>query len=200
MDAFLRCEVRTCLLIVLILCCCLARTSLVLHKVALVRTVQTITCKRPRRYWMRSRLVAEHFPCYSLYKWINKWNYQCELMDGVRSNYCYQRNVQWKVWCGNRTVTRKSSIGALYICAVGLDVLKFEQTSLRYSDSYFNLGGLELCFGGAKRTKSTPSGDGTVWQNFSLLLNAIDSEKYLRYEICQTLFKHDMARVHNAFK
>jgi len=56
---------------------------------------------------------------------------------------------------------------------MGLDVLKFEQTSLFYSASYFKLGGgLELCFGGAKPTK--PHGDGTVWQNFSLLLNAID--------------------------
>jgi len=33
------------------------------------------------------------------------------------------------------------SIGGLYICAVGLDILKFEQTSLLYSASYFNLGG-----------------------------------------------------------
>ena len=32
--------------------------------------------------------------------------------------------------------------GALqYICAVGLDILKFEQTSLFYSALYFNLGG-----------------------------------------------------------
>ena len=32
--------------------------------------------------------------------------------------------------------------GALqYICAVGLDILKFEQTSQFYSASYFNLGG-----------------------------------------------------------
>jgi len=56
MDAFPRCKVRTCLLMFFILCCCLARTWLVLHKVALVRTVQTITCRRSRRYWMRSRL------------------------------------------------------------------------------------------------------------------------------------------------
>jgi len=41
----------------------------------------------------------------------------------------------------------------LYIYAVGLDILKFEQTSLFYSGSYFNLGGLELCFGGNKPTK-----------------------------------------------
>jgi len=36
---------------------------------------------------------------------------------------------------------------------------------------------LELCFGGAKQTKDA-HGDGTVWQSFSLLFNAIDSEKY----------------------
>jgi len=38
--------------------------------------------------------------------------------------------------------------------------------------------------GGAKPTKA-PRGDGTVWQNSSLLFNAIDSEKYLGYAICQ---------------
>jgi len=43
---------------------------------------------------------------------------------------------------------------------------------------------LELCFGGAKPTKA-PWSDGTVWQIFSLLFNAIDSEKYLGYAICQ---------------
>ena len=32
---------------------------------------------------------------------------------------------------------------ALYICAVGLEILKFEQTSLFYSDSYFNWGILD---------------------------------------------------------
>jgi len=45
--------------------------------------------------------------------------------------------------------------------------------------------GLELCFGGAKPTTPPPRGHGTVWQNFSLLFNAIDSEKYLGYAICQ---------------
>jgi len=43
---------------------------------------------------------------------------------------------------------------------------------------------LEFCFGGAKPIKG-PHDYGTVWQNFSLLLNAIDSEKYLGYTICQ---------------
>jgi len=31
-----------------------------------------------------------------------------------------------------------------------------------------------------------PRGNGTVWQNFSLLFNAIDSEKYLGYNIMST--------------
>jgi len=58
---------------------------------------------------------------------------------------------------------------------------------------------LELCFRGAKPTKA-PRGDWTVWQNFSLLFNAIDSEKCLGYAICQackrkyvklSVYKHD---------
>jgi len=45
-----------------------------------------------------------------------------------------------------------------------------------------------------------PCGDWTVWQNFSLLFNAIDSEKYLGYAMCQackrryvklSVYKHD---------
>ena len=76
----------------------------------------------------------------------------------------------------------KSFIG--YICAVALDILKFEQISLFYSTSYLNSGGLELCFGGAKPIKD-PRGYGTVWQSFSLLFNAIDSQKHLGYVICQ---------------
>ena len=45
-------------------------------------------------------------------------------------------------------------------------------------------GGLELCFGGGKRTKAPPVATG-LWQNFSLLFNALDSEKYFGYAICQ---------------
>jgi len=37
-------------------------------------------------------------------------------------------------------------IGGLDICAVGLDILKFEKTSLFYSASYFNLWGLGALF------------------------------------------------------
>jgi len=48
----------------------------------------------------------------------------------------------------------KSFIG--YLRAVGLDILKLEQTSLFYSASYLNSEGLELCFGGAKTIKDPP--------------------------------------------
>ena len=103
-------------------------------------------------------------------------------------------------WQQNRH--QKVFYRGLYICAVRLDILKFEQTSLFYSALYLNWWGLELCFGGSKPTKA-PRDDRTVWQNFSLLFNAIDSEKYLGYMIFQvklvryvTLFvyKHDRAQ------
>jgi len=35
-------------------------------------------------------------------------------------------------------------------------------------------GGLKLCFGGTKPRKAPSRGDGTVWQNFILLFNAIN--------------------------
>jgi len=43
-------------------------------------------------------------------------------------------------------------------------------------------GSLELCLGGDLPTKAPVR---TVWQNFSLLFNAIDLEKYIGYAICQ---------------
>ena len=44
-----------------------------------------------------------------------------------------------------------------YTCAVGLDILKLERTSMFYSASYQIWGGgLELCFGGAKPIKAPP--------------------------------------------
>jgi len=48
----------------------------------------------------------------------------------------------------------KSFVG--YICAVGLDILKFEQISLFYSASYLNSRGLELCFGRSKPIIDSP--------------------------------------------
>jgi len=107
------------------------------------------------------------------------------------------KNSVWQQKCHQKVFYR----GALqYSCTVGLDILKFEQTSLFYSALYFNLGGgLELCFKGAKPTKG-PRGDWTVWQNFSLLFNPIDLEKYLGYAICEackrryvklSVYKHD---------
>jgi len=38
----------------------------------------------------------------------------------LESNHCYQRNGQWKAWCGNRTVTRKSSKGGFTFAQWGL--------------------------------------------------------------------------------
>jgi len=44
-----------------------------------------------------------------------------------------------------------------YICPVGLDILKFEQTSLFFIVLYVSIWGkLEFCFGGAKPTKANP--------------------------------------------
>jgi len=61
----------------------------------------------------------------------------------LKSNHCYQRIGYWKAWCGNRTVNQKVfyRLEGFCICAVGLDFLKFEQTSLFYSASYLNSGG-----------------------------------------------------------
>jgi len=90
--------------------------------------------------------------------------------------------------------------GGLYICAVGLDILKFEQTSLFYSASYFNWGVWSFV---SERLNppNPPCGDGTVWKNFVLLFNAIDLDKCLGYAICQatryvklSVYKHDWAQ------
>jgi len=88
--------------------------------------------------------------------------------------------------------------GVLYtgghpVCAVGLDYVKFEQTSLFYSASYFILVGLgDFCFRGAKPTRAPSVATGLRGKNFSLLFNAIDLEKYISYatsqayKICQS--------------
>jgi len=55
----------------------------------------------------------------------------------------------------SRTVTRKLSIGGLYVCAVGLDSENWLKNPLIYSVSYFNLVGLVLSLGG--RAHQIPS-------------------------------------------
>ena len=104
----------------------------------------------------------------------------------LKSNHCCQKNGQWKLGVATEPSPESPYRGALqYICAMGLDILKFEPTSLFYSASYFDLGGvLELCFGEAKPTKGPPWWLDCV-ANFSLLFNPIDSEKYWGYAICQ---------------
>jgi len=57
------------------------------------------------------------------------------------------------VWLKNRHQKVFHRLVALCICAVGLEILKFEQTSLFYSVSYLNSGDLELGFGGAMPIK-----------------------------------------------
>jgi len=47
----------------------------------------------------------------------------------------------------------ESSIGGLYICSGGHDILKIDKTQLVYSVPYFNFGGLELCLGGLNPPK-----------------------------------------------
>jgi len=65
---------------------------------------------------------------------------------------------------------------------MGLDILKFEQTSLFYSALYFNWGGLKLCCGGTKPTKAPPMATGLYGKTPAcFLMQLIDSEKYLSY-------------------
>jgi len=56
------------------------------------------------------------------------------------------------VW--HRTVARKSSVGRLYVCAGGLDILKIDKLH-----SFIAIGGLELCFGGLRLPKPPSYGD-----------------------------------------
>jgi len=98
-------------------------------------------------------------------------------MDGVKMEPLLLNKWLMATWCGNRTVARNYSEGGLY-------VLKFEQTPLYSSASYFNLDGLGALFVGAKRTKA-PRANESVWKNSSLFFDAIHSEKYVGYPICQ---------------
>jgi len=120
----------------------------------------------------------------------------------LKSYHCCQKNGQWKTWCGNRTVTRKSSIGELYSTFVqqGLTFWNFNKhhcfVVLHIS---IWVGQWSFVSEGLSPPKA-PRGDWIVWQNFSLLFNAINSEKYLGYAICQackrryvklSVYKHD---------
>jgi len=57
----------------------------------------------------------------------------------------WQQNRHQKVYEGRRG-GRGGYTGGIYICAVVVDILKFEQTSRFYSYSYFNLGVLGALF------------------------------------------------------
>jgi len=69
-----------------------------------------------------------------------------------------------------RTVSRKTSIGGLYVCAEVLDILKIDKTTLIYSASYFNVGRLVALFGGSKPTKAPPVATGLNIVNCDLTL------------------------------
>jgi len=49
------------------------------------------------------------------------------------------------------------------VCAGGLNIQKIDKTQLIYSVSYFNLGGLKLCFGGLSPPKLLPWWRDCVW-------------------------------------
>jgi len=63
------------------------------------------------------------------------------------------------------------------------------------SASYFNLGELGALFG-RLNPSNPPCGNWTMWENFSLLFDAIDSEKYLGYAryVKLSVYKHDRAQ------
>ena len=89
------------------------------------------------------------------------------------------------MWQQNRhqKVIYRLKARGVYICAVGLDILKFEQTSLFYS-AFLNSRGLELCFGGPKSPSKTSHGYGCVVKlQFAFKCNWIG--KVLGYPICQ---------------
>ena len=110
-------------------------------------------------------------------------------MDSVKIYPLLPNKWQMKslVWQQNR---HHKVYGGLYICAVG--GLYRGRCIVQWGLTFCNLnkhhcfivlhisiwGRLELCFGGAKLTKVLPPrGERAVWQNFSLLFNAIDLEK-----------------------
>jgi len=88
------------------------------------------------------------------------------------------------VWQQNRHQKVFYRLGGLYICAVGLDILKLNKHHCFIVLHIEIRGELELVSEGLSPSK-TPRGYGTMWQNFRLLFNTIDSQQYLGYMICQ---------------
>ena len=79
----------------------------------------------------------------------------------LKSNHCCQKTGQWKTWCGNRTVTRKSSISELYstLCSGAWhfwNLDKYHCFIVIVLHISIWEGGLELCLGGANPTKGPP--------------------------------------------
>ena len=77
------------------------------------------------------------------------------------SRFRIQRGLSHFASFWYRTVSRKSSIGELYVCVGGLDILKFDKNSTYLKCFIFQFAGLGGLLGGAKPTKD-PRGDGTV--------------------------------------
>jgi len=121
----------------------------------------------------------------------------------LKSNHCCQKNAQWKTSSGNRTVTRKSSIGELYSTFVQWGLTWFWNLNKHHCFIVLHISTWEGDWSFVSEGLSPPKvprGDWIVWQNFSLLFNAIESEKYLCYAICQackrryvklSVYKHD---------
>jgi len=98
----------------------------------------------------------------------------------------YQRNGLWNAWCHNRTVTRKSSIGGLHCTFVQWALTFWNLNKYHcFIVLHISIWGCRSFVSEGLNPPNHLRGDRTVWQNFSLLFNATDSEKYLGYAICQ---------------
>jgi len=77
---------------------------------------------------------------------INKWSYECKLMDGVTIHALLP-----KKWLMKSLVYR----GALHLCSEAWHSEIWTNITV-LSCFIFQFGGLELCFGGDKPTKAPP--------------------------------------------
>jgi len=94
------------------------------------------------------------------------------------------------------------SLWGLCICAVELDILKFEQTSLFYSASYFNLGGAwSFVSEGLSPPKHPPMATGLCVKTSACFLMQLTRKstyvmryvKLARY-VKLSVYKHDRAQ------